>query len=258
MFDRIFKGLSREKRDARLERLETVLNYRFQHPGYLELALIHRSWAAPPESPLRGLNNERLEFLGDSVVNMLVTEFLFQTYPDRREGELSKIKAKAVSGKSLAKCSRKLNLGDFMRISEGERKAGGGEKDSILADVFEAIIGAIYLDGGLEPCRNLVRENVLRHMDRILSDADLVNYKSRLLEKAQAAQLGVPEYNVEAEEGPEHDKEFVISVSLAGQTLGEGRGSSKKKAEQIAARQTLETFEGILAELQNRLANPKT
>jgi len=258
MFDRIFKGLSREKRDARLERLETVLNYRFQYPGYLELALIHRSWAAPPESPLRGLNNERLEFLGDSVVNMLVTEFLFQTYPDRREGELSKIKAKAVSGKSLAKCSRKLNLGDFMRISEGERKAGGGEKDSILADVFEAIIGAIYLDGGLEPCRNLVRENVLRHMDRILADADLVNYKSRLLEKAQASHLGVPDYHVEAEEGPEHDKEFVISVSLSGKTLGEGRGSSKKKAEQIAARQALESFEETLVELQSRLNNPNT
>jgi ribonuclease-3 len=234
---------SLKKRNTELARLELVIDYRFQRSELMNLALIHRSYTAPEGSDLEGKNNERLEFLGDSVLNMVVTEFLYRTYPGRREGELSKIKAKLVSGASLSRCAGKWNLGAFLKISKGERKAGGAQKASILEDAFEAVIGAVYLDGGIEPCRSIIKRELLSNISDIINDQSLANHKSLLLEAAQAQALGAPVYVFLAEEGLEHSKMFRMGVQIQGKLLGEGIGTSKKKAEQKAAEQALKQLE---------------
>jgi len=230
-------------REENLHRLEVVLGYRFKDVNHLNLALIHRSWAAPDDSPLKGKNNERLEFLGDSVLNMLVTQFLYRDFEDRDEGDLSKLKAKIVSGPSLAKAAVTLNLGDFLKVSDAEKKSGGTSKISILEDAFEALIGAMYLDGGIPPCSKLIQESLLDNIEEIRANQDLINYKSKLLELTQGNQLGTPSYTELESEGPEHSKIFTMAVVLNDTVLASGKGSSKKKAEQLACRSALQVQE---------------
>jgi len=215
--------------------LEQRLGYFFRNPELLAQAMVHRSWIVGRELEY-WQTNERLEFLGDSVLNMLVTDWLYKHYPEAPEGDLSKMKSAIVSGKALAESARFLELGPYLRVGRGEAKAGGRERESLLADAYESVIGAIFLDGGIEPCRKLLEKSLFPHIAHIVSDSEFTNFKSLLLESLQSLGLGMPTYEVLAEEGPEHMKEFRVCVNVAGELWGEGIGSSKKRAEQEASR----------------------
>lgn len=221
--------------------LEMRIGYFFRDPELLAQAMVHRSWIVGRELEY-WQTNERLEFLGDSILNMLVTEHLFKLYPKLPEGDLSKKKSAIVSGKALAETARIWGLGSYLRVGRGEAKGGGREKDSLLADAFESVVGAVYLDGGLEPCRKILEKVLLHRISDILSDLEFVNFKSLLLESLQAEGRGMPEYRLIEEMGPEHQKLFHMQVFVHGVLLGEGRGASKKKAEQDAAHEAMDNL----------------
>jgi ribonuclease-3 len=199
--------------------------------AYLERALMHRSFAYENG----GLpTNERLEFLGDSVLGLIVTDTLFQSYPDLPEGQLAKLRAAVVNMRALAGVARDLRLGSYVRLGKGEEGTGGRDKSSILADTLEAVIGAVYLDQGLSAADGLVHrlfDPVIAKSARLGAGLD---WKTSLQELTAAQVLGVPEYHVE-ESGPDHQKSFRASVRIAAHTYGEGEGRSKKEAEQQAA-----------------------
>lgn len=239
----VLKRLFRKGRGsdaARLAKLEKILEYRFRDPGLMHLALSHRSWVNNVARGPRPPSNERLEFLGDAVMNAIITDYLYNRYPTCDEGELSKMKSLVVSAKALAPCAALLNLGDFILLSKSEEKSGGRRRPSILADAYEAMLGAVYLDGGYEPVRGLVNRTLIRIMDDVMADADLANYKSLLLEYSQSRGYGAPHYEVLRETGPEHRKQFVVAVNVQGREWGRGTGASKKDAEQSGARNALE------------------
>jgi ribonuclease-3 len=200
-------------------------------PGLLERALTHRSYAYEKG----GLpTNERLEFLGDSVLGLIVTDTLFRTYPDLPEGQLAKLRAAVVNMRALADVARGLRLGDYVRLGRGEEGTGGRDKSSILADTLEAIIGAVYVERGLAAASVLVHrlfDPVIARSARLGAGLD---WKTSLQELTASGVLGVPEYHVE-ESGPDHQKSFRASVTVGGRTYGSGEGRSKKEAEQQAA-----------------------
>jgi ribonuclease-3 len=218
---------------------ENKLNYRFVNSDYLKLALSHRSYVHSHKLDEIKDSNERLEFLGDAVLDMIITEHLYQKYPGEKEGVLSKMKSLIVSAKVLALCARNWDLGKYILLSHAEKKTGGSQRESILADTFEAVLGAVYLDGGLGPTRELIRSSVIPIIKEVLADENLVNYKSTLLEYTQSKGIGVPEYVVLNEQGPEHHKQFEIGVFVQNREWGRGEGYSKKVAEQSAARMAL-------------------
>lgn len=222
--------------------LEAKLGYHFKEPALLAHALVHRSWIAGKDLPYSE-NNERLEFLGDSILNMLVTEYLYKKYPDAPEGDMSKCKSAVVSGHALAQTSLLWNLGTYLRIGKGEARMGGRNKENILADAFEAIIGAVYLDSGLDSVRHILERFHFPRIETIVAGTDFVNYKSALLEVMQSKSSSLPEYRVVGESGPEHHKIFDVEVLLNGAVYGRGSGVSKKKAEQEAARAALDLLE---------------
>ena len=208
-----------------------MLNYTFQNPALLETALTHSSYANERSG---AAYNERLEFLGDAVLGFLTAEYLYSNYPKMPEGELTKTRAAYVCEHSLATASRRLGLGERIRLGRGERSDGGGARDSILADAFEAVLAAMYLDGGLAPCRELVVSAVLSQ-EPAIRDA-----KSRLQEVLQGQGRPGPVYRTVSESGPEHQKTFVVEVLIDGVPAATGAGRSKKAAEQDAAGQALE------------------
>ena len=185
-------------------------------------------------------SNERLEFLGDAVLDLIVTEDLFRRQPDKREGDLTQIKSLLVSKAVLAEKSRDIGIGDFLCLSREEDLAGGRERTSILGDAFEAVLGALYLDGGLEPSRQFINRHLLSIQDEITSDGTYLNFKSALLEYTQGKGNGHPRYLVHAEDGPDHRKTFTVEVLVGGDRVGLGQGRSKKEAQQMAAREALE------------------
>jgi len=189
--------------------------------------------------------NERLEFLGDAVLGVVVTEYLFRQFPNASEGELTEMRSSVVSQEVLAQASRDIGLGDYLYLGEGEERTGGRERESILADALEAVIGAIYLDGGIESARQVIKYLLLDHLDSILESEISRNYKSQLLEYMQARGLGSPEYAVIEEVGPDHEKEFTVEVRIQGRVMGRGKGKSKKKAEQEAAQRALERIHAL-------------
>lgn len=219
--------------------LENSLGYEFKKPELLAHALVHRSWLSGKDLPYWE-NNERLEFLGDSILNMLVTEYLYKTYPHLSEGELSKMKSVVVSGQALTKIARGWNLGAYLRVGKGEARNGGRNRDSLLEDAFEAILGAIYLDSDIRQCRKFLERHIFPNIQEVVSEEDFINYKSALLEYMQARSLAPPDYELVSESGPEHCKEFEMTVVFEGVEYGRGKGASKKKAEQEAARKALE------------------
>lgn len=236
---RVFQAmLSQFLRKKGEETLEMRIGYFFRNPELLAQAMVHRSWIVGRELEY-WQTNERLEFLGDSILNMLVTEHLFKLYPKLPEGDLSKKKSAVVSGKALAETARIWGLGNYLRVGRGEAKGGGREKDSLLADAFESVIGAVYLDGGLEPCRKILEKVLLPRITDIVTADDYVNFKSILLETLQARGRGMPDYRLFEEQGPEHQKMFHMQVFIQDIMLGEGRGASKKKAEQDAAKEAM-------------------
>jgi ribonuclease-3 len=231
------------KRPARLEK---VMGYRFRDPRLLKMALSHRSWVNNVTRGKRPPSNERLEFLGDSVMNAIITDTLYRRYPECDEGELSKMKSLVVSAKVLIPCAALLDLGEYMLLSKSEERSGGRTRPSILADAYEALLGAVYLDGGYEAVRALMKTTLIRIMDEVLLDDDLANYKSLLLEFTQSHGLGTPHYAVIRESGPEHRKAFVVAAMVRGEEWGRGTGASKKDAEQACARAALENRGALL------------
>jgi ribonuclease-3 len=220
-----------------LERLFVQLGYTFKEQELLMTALTHSSYAN--ERGLgRGACNERLEFLGDSVLGYLTAEHLFSGYKDKSEGELTKLRSALVCEASLCEAAKRLNLGDALRMGKGEVQTGGRERSSILADAFEAVLAAIYLDGGKTAASAFVKTNVLDNGD-VISEPGSGDYKTRLQELLQREAPVSPEYHITNEVGPDHEKVFTAEVMWRGKLLGSGDGRSKKEAEQSAAKSAL-------------------
>ena len=207
----------------------------FRNKDLLIHALKHRSYLiVTKEDKIQ--SNERLEFLGDSILNFVLTEYLYETFPNRTEGQLSKMKSILVSKKVLADIANTMDLGQYILLNKGEEKTGGRKRESVLADTVEALIGAIYLDRGLKFAKRFISNYLIDDIDKFLSDKDMKNYKSELLEMIQANSNQMPEYVVTKESGPEHDKIFYIDVKFRNDCIGSGKGTSKKSAEQNAAK----------------------
>lgn len=229
---------------ADIEQIEKRINYHFSDKSLITQALKHRSFlAVTNESRLQ--SNERLELLGDAVLGMVVVEHLYRRFPEKGEGELTSIKSLVVSRKVLSKIAKEIGLGEVVLLNEAEEKSGGRFRPSILADTFEAITGAVYLDGGLKTAVEFIESKLLSKIDEILATDQYRNFKSMLLEYTQSHNLGVPRYVVRKEEGPDHRKIFTIEVLIRHKPMGMGRGKSKKKAEQIAAKYALKRL-GII------------
>ena len=213
--------------------LETAIGYRFRNISLLQNALTHSSYANERwHNSL--LSNERLEFLGDSVLGMLVAEYLYRNFPDRPEGELTRMRADMVCETTLAAAANRIGLGDHLLLGHGEEQGGGRSRDSILADAVESVIAACFLDGGLDAALNFVRQFILVEVP--VNKLHNVDYKTQLQELVQQKKNQVLSYALVGESGPDHDKQFDVEVSLNGAIVGYGRGSSKKRAEQDAAR----------------------
>ncbi|MEJ2720074.1 MAG: ribonuclease III [bacterium] len=222
---------------ASLSDLEHILRYSFQDRSLLVRALVHRSYVSQQgEESSADASNERMEFLGDAVLSLVVNTFLYETYPEKREGELTKMKSVIVSKSILSHFAKRHGLGSFILMSENAQRAGVDETDSVLADTFEAILGAVFLDGGFEAAGRCVRRLLLADVNDIFYSEKNVNYKSLLQEYIQALHKLPPRYRVSATAGPEHQKEFVVEVSVRGNVLGVGTGKTKKLAEQKAAK----------------------
>ena len=229
--------------DPRLDALQQRLGHRFAQPRLLTRALTHRSFGAD--------HNERLEFLGDAVLNLVVAEALFELHPEWQEGELTRIRSLLVSRQHMAQVAEEIGLGSFLRLSRGEERSGLRRKSTVLSDSMEAVMGALYLDGGLDTVRRFVRRQVMgtaveRLAEQMRAGAALGNFKSALQEHLQANRAGSPVYQVTSESGPAHRRRFVVEVRLQSspaetlEPLAKGQGSTKKRAEQDAARLALE------------------
>lgn len=219
-----------------MENLQQKLNYRFKNVNLLKNALTHSSYAN--EVRTAGSSNERLEFLGDSVLSIIVAEYLYNKYPNVPEGELTKKRAALVCEKSLCGFSRELCIGDCLLLGKGEEKGGGRQRDSILADAFEAVLAAMYLDGGMSVAKEHVMRFVLRE-EKNGDDNAFKDYKTVLQEIIQRNPEEAVSYFLVGETGPDHDKEFTVEVRLNSNTIGKGKGKNKKQAEQMAAKQAL-------------------
>jgi ribonuclease-3 len=219
--------------------LQKTIGYTFRDLSLLETALTHTSYAN--EVYKDGLRSyERLEFLGDSVLGFTAADYLLSAFPQLHEGELTKLRAELVCEASLAETARKLNLGTYLRLGKGEESGGGRSRVSIIADVVEAVIAAIYLDGGLPAARRFIYDHVLVDVkERVRQNAD---YKTMLQEQVQQKKNQSLSYELLGETGPDHDKEFSVRVLLNGREVGRGTGTSKKRAEQSAARAALEAL----------------
>jgi ribonuclease-3 len=257
-----------------LAELETALGHGFARPELLVRALTHRSLAneqaaserATNELTMEGGNeeatgagdNERLEFLGDAVLGLVVAEALFIAHPEWQEGELTRVRSQLVSRQHMAEVAIAIGLGSYLRLSRGEDRGGLRHKSTVLSNSMEAVMAALFLDGGLEPVRAFVSRWVLGEAaeqlaEELRSGAALGNYKSALQEHLQAARAGTPVYRLKGESGPDHRKRFQVEVRLKagkaepGKPLGRGMGSTKKQAEQDAARRALERFMSVQA-----------
>lgn len=210
----------------------------FRNQDLLDQALTHKSWVN--EHPEKRGSNERLEFLGDAVLEFLVSKELFNRFPEEEEGYLTALRANLVNTQNLANLSRKLGVGEAIYLSKGEEDGGGRENESLLADTMEAIIGALFMDSGIEAAWQFVKTNVLSEIAEKVKEP-LKDPKSRLQESAQSKNLPAPKYQVIQEFGPDHAKNFVVEVSVDNKVLGRGEGKSKAIAEQEAAQKALES-----------------
>ncbi len=227
--------------DVDLPEFERRIGYTFRWRDLLTRAITHKSYSHEARHE-NVRHNETFEFLGDAVLGFVIGDMLFQNFPDLDEGALSKMKAYLVSATSLAEKARAFGMGDVILLGIGEEKTGGRKKDSLLANLFEAMLAAIYLDGGIEPARQVIEQTFLADIKSI-NEQDLLfhDYKTALQELAQGKGLPLPEYNVVDEVGPDHDKTFVVEVKVGSHST-RGEGSSKKEAQQEAARHALGEF----------------
>lgn len=209
----------------------------FSDQTLLKTALTHRS--ALNEKKGSDQSNERLEFLGDAILELVVSDFLFKTYPHLPEGQLTQKRAAIVQTKTLAAAALKLNLGQNLIMSKGEKKAGGQTNVSLLANTFEALVGAVYLDQGFTQAANFIFQNLLQNLNLLLNQADIHDFKSQLQETWQKQFKTAPKYQLVNSFGPDHSKTFIVKVFLKGKLMGEGRGKSKQAAEQTAAKSVI-------------------
>jgi ribonuclease III len=221
-------------------RLEDRIGHRFEDPALVDQAMAHRSWCAEQGERT---SNERLEFLGDAVLGLVVAEYAYRRHPELSDGLMSKVRASVVNTKVLAEVGRELGIAEFLRLGRGEDQSGGREKDSILADATEAVIGAVYLDGGLTEAERLVLRLLEDRIAVAVGEPGESDHKSRLQEQSVRLGRGVPRYEVEGF-GPDHARRYLATVYVAGQRLGTGEGRSKKDAEQVAAQAACRVLEG--------------
>ena len=225
-----------------LTEFESRIGYTFQRRDLLTRAITHKSYSHEArQGDVR--HNETFEFLGDSVLGFVIGDLLFRQFPALDEGALSKMKAYLVSAASLAKKAQRYGMGEVILLGVGEEKTGGRKKDSLLANLFEAMIAAVYLDGGIDPARGMI-EQTFRDDIESIDHQDLLfrDYKTALQELAQGKGLPLPEYSVIGEVGPDHDKTFIVEVKIGSQ-IARGEGSSKKEAQQQAAKHALEEYD---------------
>jgi ribonuclease-3 len=226
----------------RLDALQQALGHTFRDVELLRTALTHKSFVN--EHPgLSESDNERLEFLGDAVLDLVVSHLLVQRFPDHAEGDLSKLRASVVSEPGLSAVARRLGLGECLRLGRGEELTGGRSKMSILADAYEAVVASVYLDGGLEAAFRAVESHFTEALAALARGEAAVDFKTRLQEYVQAEMHVVPRYRLVATTGPDHDKTFEVEVSVAGEVLARGVGKNKKEAEQRAAEIGMRTLE---------------
>jgi ribonuclease III len=223
-----------------IQDLESELGYTFRNKLLLTRALTHSSHAN--EQNRTAGDNEQLEFLGDAILGFLISDFLFRAHPTLTEGQLSKLKGFFVSSANLVKFAERIRLGTYLQLGKGEEKTGGRSKQALLVDAFEAVLGAIYLDGGIEEARRMM----LRFFEPQIEDVgrserqQFTDFKTGLQEQLQSLQLGRADYIVTSEEGPDHQKLFTVEVMIDGDSVARGVGLTKKAAEQAAAREALE------------------
>ena len=219
--------------------LEEAIGYKFHNIALLQNALTHSSYANERwHNSL--MSNERLEFLGDSILGMVVAEFLYRNFPDRPEGELTRMRAAMVCEKTLASVANRIDLGRHLLLGNGEEQGGGRSRNSILADAVESVIAASFLDGGMEAARQFIQQFILVEVP--VTKLHNVDYKTALQELVQQKKNQVLSYTLVGESGPDHDKCFDVEVKLNGKVVGLGSGSSKKRAEQDAARAAIEAL----------------
>jgi ribonuclease-3 len=223
------------------EKLQTLIGYHFSDVALLSEALTHRSYAN--EQRTKCADNERLEFLGDAILGLVIAEALFAGDPQRPEGELSRLRSELVNAGTLAQLARQIDLGASLYLGRGEVKAGGSDKENILGDAFEALLGAIYREGGITAVRPVILDLFAQVMIDKTQQQGNSDFKSQLQEYLQALQQTPPEYVLIATEGPEHDRTFVVEARIPGRVLGVGQGRSKKEAEQAAAKAALTTLQ---------------
>lgn len=217
--------------EYRIEEIQSIINYSFKSVDLLYKAMTHSSYVN--DHKIDKINcNERLEFLGDAVLELLSSEYLYDNYPDKSEGELTKLRASLVSEFPLANVARDIGLGEYIMLSKGEENTGGRERDSIISDAVEALLGAIYLDGGMEPARNFVYKYVVNDIEKkqLFNDS-----KTVLQEIVQKYKLGILSYKLVRDDGPDHMKEYEVNCMLDNKAVGNGVGKTKKNAQQKAA-----------------------
>jgi len=227
-----------------LEPLQLNLNYKFKNIRLLKTALTHSSYANENKMKITA-NNERLEFLGDTILNLIVSQYLYKKYPNYPEGELTKIRAKVVCESSLAFAAKKIDLGKYLLLGKGEDSTGGRDRESILGDASEALVGAVYIDSDFETVNKLLLQNFETDIVYAVAKGALfTDYKTELQENLQKMTRSKIEYKVIKEEGPDHNKVFHMNVVVDNKIVGKGSGRNKKEAEQMAAKEALLIMEG--------------
>jgi ribonuclease-3 len=235
------KKLFKKNRYRQLGKLQELIRVKFKNKSLLNRALTHRSYLNEADHEVK--DNERLEYLGDSVLGLIVNEYLFRHYEDYQEGGLAKIKSAVVSEDTLSKVARALNLGSFILMGKGEEQSGGRERNSILSNTLEAVIGSVYLDSGLKEARNFVLSLIKNDIERIDNMTYLRDPKTTLQEYVQKKYKERPDYVIVEEQGPDHRKHFVVNLKIKGRNIALGEGSSKRKAEMNAATEVLKKIE---------------
>lgn len=237
------KKIDKASRAMAVEAMQKVIGYEFKNPLILEEALTHSSYANEHRN-ISVKDNERLEFLGDAILDLVISEYLFKKHPEMPEGDLSKLRASIVCEGSLAKTAKNIHLGEHILLGKGEEMTGGRERASILADGFEAITGALFLEGSFDLSKSFLTKTLIRQVEGITSLEDLYTDYKTLLQESIQKESSVPiHYEVVGEEGPDHDKHFYVEVCHGEEVLGKGCGKSKKEAEQDAAKRALDKLE---------------
>ncbi|MBU1119657.1 ribonuclease III [Patescibacteria group bacterium] len=224
------------------EAIEAKLGIVFKDKSLLDVALTHRSYLNEHKE-IALQNNERIEFLGDAVLELIISSYLFKKYPDKPEGDLTNIRAALVRTESLAEESRNLGIGEYLRMSKGEKESGGRDKDYLLANTFEAVLGAIYQDQGFDVCKEYIERTLLMKADRIVENNLFIDPKTQAQEIIQAKFKVTPIYEVLKQDGPDHEKTFTVALKINNKQIASGTGSSKQKAEEAAAKETVNLLE---------------